>query len=304
VSILSSITKGLNKTKEALSQKIGEIFGLRQAIDESDLDEIEAILLQADLGHITTSEIVSELKSRIEKGDKPDRQALEAIIRTIIGERLKKASANIVPLGKPHVIMMLGVNGTGKTTSAGKIAYSLGKMGSKVMLAAADTFRAAAIEQLEVWGKRADSEVIRHKEGSDPSAVAFDACLAAISRKADYLIVDTAGRLHTKGNLMEELKKVSRVVGSKIPGAPHEVLLVIDATTGQNGLIQAREFNKAVPLTGIVLTKLDGTARGGIVLSIVDELKVPVKYVGIGEGLEDLKLFDPEDFADGLFSIS
>jgi fused signal recognition particle receptor len=202
---------------------------------------------------------------------------------------------------KPHVIMMLGVNGTGKTTSCGKLASSLSKDGCKVMLGAADTFRAAAIEQLEIWGQRTGSEVIKHKEGADPSAVAFDACAAAVNRGCDYLIIDTAGRLHTKSNLMEELKKVYRVIGSKIAGAPHEVLLVLDATTGQNGLVQAREFNKAVPLTGIILTKLDGTARGGIVLAVMEELGIPVKFIGVGEGVEDLRPFDAKEFAEGLF---
>lgn len=299
--LFGMIAKGLQKTKEALSQKISEVFAGRQSIGKEDLEELEAILIQADLGHETTEKVLASLKDRMDKGGSADRQYLQQLISTIVAEKLSSIEDSLETGSKPHVIMVLGVNGTGKTTSCGKLAYMLSREGNKVMLAAADTFRAAAIEQLEVWAKRSGSEMIRHKEGSDPSAVAFDACAAALNRNSDYLIIDTAGRLHTKSNLMEELKKVYRVVGSKIAGAPHEVLLVMDATTGQNGLAQSREFNKAVPLTGIVLTKLDGTAKGGIVLSVMEELKVPVRYVGIGEGAEDLRPFDPEEFSAGLF---
>ncbi len=299
--LFGMIAKGLQKTKEALSQKISEVFAGRQSIGKEDLEELEAILIQADLGHETTEKVLASLKDRMDKGGSPDRQYLQQLISTIVAEKLSSIEDSLEAGSKPHVIIVLGVNGTGKTTSCGKLAYMLSREGNKVMLAAADTFRAAAIEQLEVWAKRSGSEMIRHKEGSDPSAVAFDACAAALNRNSDYLIIDTAGRLHTKSNLMEELKKVYRVVSSKIAGAPHEVLLVMDATTGQNGLAQAREFNKAVPLTGIVLTKLDGTAKGGIVLSVMEELKVPVRYVGIGEGAEDLRPFDPEEFSAGLF---
>lgn len=299
--LFGMIAKGLQKTKEALSQKIGEVFAGRQSIGKEDLEDLEAILIQADLGHSVTGRILEAMKDRIEKGGAADRQYLQQVISSIVAERLCFVESPVTVQAKPHVIMVLGVNGTGKTTSCGKLAFMLSKMEKKVLLAAADTFRAAAIEQLEVWAKRSGSDMIRHMEGSDPSAVAFDACAAALNRKSDYLIIDTAGRLHTKSNLMEELKKVHRVVGSKIAGAPHEVLLVMDATTGQNGLTQAREFNKAVPLTGIVLTKLDGTAKGGIVLSVMEELGVPVRYVGIGEGAEDLRPFDPEEFSSSLF---
>ena len=299
--LFGMIAKGLQKTKEALSQKIGEVFAGRQSIGKEDLEDLEAILIQADLGHSVTGRILGAMKDRIEKGGAADRQYLQQVITSIVAERLSFVESPVTVQAKPHVIMVLGVNGTGKTTSCGKLAFMLSKMEKKVLLAAADTFRAAAIEQLEVWAKRSGSDMIRHMEGSDPSAVAFDACAAALNRKSDYLIIDTAGRLHTKSNLIEELKKVHRVVGSKIAGAPHEVLLVMDATTGQNGLAQAREFNKAVPLTGIVLTKLDGTAKGGIVLSVMEELGVPVRYVGIGEGAEDLRPFDPEEFSSSLF---
>lgn len=301
MSVLGFITKGLAKTKESLSQKIGQIFSGRKTIDREDLDELEAVLLQADLGNGVTQEILSQMQGRLERGEPSDREALERVISNIVAGRLSAKSEVREVQAKPHVIMLLGVNGTGKTTSAGKLAHGYSSSGKKVTLAAADTFRAAAIEQLEAWGRRSGSEVVRHKEGSDPSAVAFDACSAAVNRGSDYLIIDTAGRLHTKTNLMEELKKVYRVVSSKIDGAPHEVLLVMDATTGQNGLVQAREFNRAIPLTGIILTKLDGTARGGIVVSVMDELKVPVRYVGVGEGADDLRPFDAEEFASGLF---
>jgi len=301
MSVFGLIAKGLAKTKDALSQKIGSIFGGRLSIGKDDLEELEAVLIQADLGNGVTQEVLAAMKDRLERGETADRLALERIIARIIMAKLTISEAAADSSVKPHVIMMLGVNGTGKTTSAGKLAYSYSKAGNKVLLAAADTFRAAAIEQLEVWGKRVGVEVIKHKEGSDPSAVAFDACSAAVNRGCDYLIIDTAGRLHTKTNLMEELKKVHRVISTKIEGAPSEVLLVIDATTGQNGLTQAREFNKAIPLTGIILTKLDGTARGGIVVSVMDELGVPVRYIGIGETAEDLRPFDAKEFAEGLF---
>ncbi|HNV34760.1 MAG TPA: signal recognition particle-docking protein FtsY [Bacillota bacterium] len=299
--ILGLIGKGLTKTKEALSKKLGELFGGRDYISEEDLDELEAVLLQADLGQSTVERILTELRSRIEADGRADRRVLEGIICGII-EDILSASEKAEPVHhRPHVMVLLGVNGTGKTTSAGKIAYALSGQGKKVVLAAADTFRAAAIEQLEIWAGRAGAELVKHKQGSDPSAVAFDAAKAAVNRNADYLIVDTAGRLHTKSNLMEELKKVGRVIGGQIESAPHETLLVIDATTGQNGLIQAREFNKAIPLTGIILTKLDGTAKGGIVVAVSEELGIPVKYVGVGEAAEDLRPFNAREFVEGLF---
>lgn len=301
--ILGLIGKGLTKTKEALSKKLGELFGGRDYICAEDLDELEAMLLQADLGQSTVEKILSELKSRMEADGRADRKVLEGIISGIIGEILSASSKTEIQIHKPHVIVLLGVNGTGKTTSAGKMAYSLSRQGKKVVLAAADTFRAAAIEQLEVWAERAGAELVKHKQGSDPSAVAFDAAKAAINRDADYLIVDTAGRLHTKSNLMEELKKVGKVIGGQVESAPHETLLVIDATTGQNGLVQAREFNKAIPLTGIILTKLDGTAKGGIVVAVSEELGIPVKYVGVGESAEDLRPFDAKEFVEGLFKV-
>ncbi len=300
--IFGLIGKGLAKTKDALSRKMSELFKGRDYISGDDLDEIEALLIQADLGYGTVERILGQLKAKVKEDGRTDRAFVETTIAAIVRATLSEVGGSDIETVGPHVVLVLGVNGTGKTTSAGKLAYLLSKSGKKVILAAADTFRAAAIEQLEIWAQRSGSEIIKHKEGSDPSAVAFDAAQAAIRRSADYLIVDTAGRLHTKSNLMEELKKVGRVIGNQIPDAPHEVLLVIDATTGQNGLIQAREFNKAVPLTGLILTKLDGTAKGGIIVAVSEELGIPVRFVGIGEGAEDLRPFDAEEYSQALFS--
>lgn len=300
--IMGLIGRGLLKTKDALSKGITELFKGRDFISGDDLDEIEALLIQADLGYNTVERIIDELKKKVKDSGKTDRSYVENTISEIVSATLLKVAGPDTKKEGPHVVLILGVNGTGKTTSAGKLAYLHSKSGSKVILAAADTFRAAAIEQLEIWAERSGAEIIKHKEGADPSAVAFDAAQAAIKRRADFLIVDTAGRLHTKSNLMEELKKVGRVIGNQIPSAPHEVLLVIDATTGQNGLTQAREFNKTVPLTGLILTKLDGTAKGGIIVAVSEELGIPVKYVGIGEGADDLRPFMPEEFVQALFA--
>ena len=300
--IFGLIGKGLANTKDALSRKMSELFKGKDYISGDELDEIEALLLQADLGYSTVERILDQLKDKLREDGRTDRAFVENTISDIVHATLAEVERGEVEIQGPRVVLVLGVNGTGKTTSAGKLAYLFSKSGKKVILAAADTFRAAAIEQLEIWAKRSGSEIIKHKEGSDPSAVAFDAAQAALKRSADYLIVDTAGRLHTKSNLMEELKKVGRVISNQIPSAPHEVLLVIDATTGQNGLIQAREFNKAVPLTGLILTKLDGTAKGGIIVAVSEELKIPVKFVGVGEGAEDLRPFDAEEYSRALFS--
>lgn len=302
-SLFSTIRAGLAKTRDALVGKIEQVFTGKPHIDEDMLEELEAVLIQADLGVKATDSIIATLRAQCDKGKAVDAMTAMRLIQDeivrILGEEppvMAKAANG------PTVIMMVGVNGTGKTTSTGKIASMLAGSGKSVMLAAADTFRAAAIEQLEVWGKRSGAPVIKHREASDPAAVAFDAFEAARARDVDYLIVDTAGRLHTKSNLMEELKKVKRVLGRAGTGAPHEVLLVVDATTGQNAIAQARVFNEAVDLTGIVLTKLDGTARGGIVVAICSEFGVPVRYVGVGEGVDDLRPFDPKEFAASLVS--
>lgn len=301
--MIARLGERLARTRGALIGKVEALLKRRTVLDEEFFEELEAILLQADVGVRTTSKLLASLTRRIaeekpRKGEPDVMVMLKDEILGVLGPRepLKKA-----PSGT-SVIIVVGVNGTGKTTTAGKLGYRFGKEGAGVILGAADTFRAAAIEQLEIWAQRVGAEFVRHEEGGDPGAVAYDACQAAKARKADYVILDTAGRLHTRVNLMEELKKVKRVTGREITGAPHEVLLVLDATSGQNALAQARTFKDAVEVTGIVLTKLDGTAKGGIVLAIREEFGIPVKLIGIGEGVDDLRDFDPAEFVDALFS--
>jgi fused signal recognition particle receptor len=301
--LFAKFRQGLARTREGLTTRLGELLSGSKALDQEFYDDLEEILLQADVGVATTEKILARLKERVraERLSEPAaaREALEEVIRGL----LPAGAEGLVgrrPDG-PAVIMVVGVNGTGKTTTLGKLANLLHGEGNRVILGAADTFRAAATEQLEIWAQRAGVEVISQQAGSDPAAVAFDAARAAVARHADYLLVDTAGRLHTKENLMAELTKVSRVLGREIPGAPHEVLLVLDATTGQNALSQARLFGEAVGLTGLVLTKLDGTAKGGVVIGIADTQGVPVKLVGLGEGVEDLRPFAPGDFVAALF---
>jgi len=300
-SLFSAIRNGLKKTRDAFAGKIESIFEGRPALDEETLDELEAVLIQADLGVTAATSIIDSVRSRAARGERLDAEgAMDLIEKELLGTLGSEAIPLTQADAPPTVIMVVGVNGTGKTTSIGKIAAMLVSMKKRVILAAADTFRAAAIDQLEVWGRRTGCAVVRHQEAADPAAVAFDAYQAARARGADYLIVDTAGRLHTKSNLMEELKKIKRVIARECPLAPHEVLLVVDATTGQNAIAQARVFNEAVGVTGIVLTKLDGTARGGIVVAITQELGIPVKFVGVGETVDDLKPFEPDQFVQGL----
>ncbi|OPZ50902.1 MAG: Signal recognition particle receptor FtsY [Firmicutes bacterium ADurb.BinA052] len=300
-SLFSAIRNGLKKTRDALAGKIESIFEGRPVLDEDTLDELEAVLIQADLGVAATASIIDSVRSRAARGERLDAKGAMDLIEQ---ELIAALGSEAIPLARadapPAVIMVVGVNGTGKTTSIGKIAAMLVSKEKRVILAAADTFRAAAIDQLEVWGRRTGCAVVRHQEAADPAAVAFDAYQAARARGVDYLIVDTAGRLHTKSNLMEELKKIKRVIARECPQAPHEVLLVVDATTGQNAIAQARVFNEAVGVSGIVLTKLDGTARGGIVVAINQELGIPVKFVGVGESVDDLKPFEPDQFVQGL----
>ena len=293
---------GLSKTQSSLVGRVDSLLRGRTTIDTDLIEELEEILITADLGMQTTQQLIDSLESSRTKGElaSPDQ------VRQLLMEELAKIlSFDSKPLdvtsASPFVIMVVGVNGVGKTTTIGKLAHQFVLEGKKVVLGAGDTFRAAAAEQLQIWGDRADVEVVSHAEGADPSAVAFDAAKAAVARKTDILLLDTAGRLHTKVNLMEELKKMRRVLDREIPGAPHEVLLVLDATTGQNALTQAKLFNEAVDLDGIVLTKLDGTAKGGIVVAIAAELQVPVRFVGIGEQLDDLRPFDAEMFVSVLF---
>jgi fused signal recognition particle receptor len=303
MSFFQRLKESLTKTKENLTGKIEAVLKGYGTIDESLYEELEEALIQADVGVETSGKLIAELRTRAKEHRIKDpgilREQLMDIIKAVLSEEETKPAG---PEASPKVIMVVGVNGTGKTTTIGKLAHLFRQEGKKVILAAADTFRAAAIDQLEIWGNRAGADVIRHQEGADPAAVAYDGLRAALSRRADVLIVDTAGRLHTKSNLMEELKKISRVLGREVAGAPHETLLVLDATTGQNALAQAKIFQKAIGLTGIVLTKLDSTAKGGIVIGIKDALGIPVKFVGTGERADDLQPFRPADFVQALFS--
>jgi fused signal recognition particle receptor len=296
------LKSGLTKTHENLVGRIDELLLGKKQIDADTLDDLEEILIRADIGVTTTMELVRTLEQRLKRKELQDAAALKQALKEEILSRLSRQTAPLeTDKHAPCVIMVIGVNGVGKTTTIGKLAGRFAAEGKKVILAAGDTFRAAAAEQLEIWGNRVGAEVIRHQEGSDPSAVAFDACRAASARKCDILMVDTAGRLHTKVNLMEEMKKIRRILGREIPGAPHETLLVLDAATGQNAISQARLFKEAADVTGIVLTKLDGTAKGGIVVAISNEFEIPIRFIGVGESAEDLREFDPAQFVEALF---
>jgi fused signal recognition particle receptor len=292
--------QGLERSRQAMSQGLDSLLALGREVDESMLDELEEVLLAADLGAETSQEFVSLVRSSAKRTGSLSGADLRALLRQFLEETLAGAAAPLELDAEPSVVLMLGVNGSGKTTSTGKLAAALTESGKGVLLAAADTFRAAAVEQLEEWGRRSGAEVIRQAAGADPAAVVFDAVKAAMARRIDVLLVDTAGRLHTKSNLMDELAKLKRVISRQLPGAPHESLMVIEAPTGQNGLQQARLFHEAIGLTGLVLTKLDGTAKGGIVVRIWKELAVPIKLIGVGERIEDLQPFDPKSFAAGL----
>lgn len=295
--------QAVTRTRENLSERIDEVVAMNKEIDRATLDDLEATLIGADLGTKTTEQLLGRLREKADRKQIADGAELKQLLKSEVLNVLTRA--NIPPIaaeeGEPEVILVVGVNGTGKTTSIGKLANALRSQGKTVLLCAADTFRAAAIEQLEVWGDRTGTEVIKTKPGGDPAAVLFDALQAAKARHVDYVIVDTAGRLHTKSSLMIELEKMRRTAQRFITGAPHETLLVVDATTGQNGLQQAKLFTESAGVTGIVLTKLDGTAKGGIVVAIANELGVPVRYVGVGEQKADLIPFDPQAFVDSLF---
>ncbi|NOY44979.1 MAG: signal recognition particle-docking protein FtsY [Deltaproteobacteria bacterium] len=300
--LLARLRQGLAKTRRGLAQKVDRVLFGKKEIDAETLDELEEALVTADLGVTTVMRLVDEIREKVSRKELVRPEALREHLKAAIREILVAEEARQAPEGvRPWVIMVVGVNGVGKTTTIGKIGARFRREGKRVILAAGDTFRAAAIEQLEIWGDRIGAQVVRHQQGSDPAAVAFDAVEAGKARDADVVIVDTAGRLHTKRNLMEELKKVRRVIGKALPGAPHEVLLVLDATTGQNAVSQARLFHEAVGVDTIALTKLDGTARGGVIVAICDELKIPIRYIGIGEGVEDLRPFDAQAFVDALF---
>lgn len=299
---LEKLRSGLSKTKESLFGKISKAVGLHKKIDQELLDELEEILIKADVGPNTTEKIIDGIKKeakekKIEGSDRIAELLKDQIISILGNKRISEDT-----LSSPYVIMMVGVNGTGKTTSIAKLARKYSDEGKKVLVAACDTFRAAALEQLSIWANRVGVEMIRSMPNQDPASVAFDAIKSACARGFDVVIADTAGRLHTKINLMEELKKIKRVMGKAQEGAPHEVLLVIDATTGQNGISQVQLFDSAVGITGIFLTKLDGTAKGGIIISIANELKVPVKYVGLGEKPDDFQPFNPGQFTEALFA--
>jgi fused signal recognition particle receptor len=302
-SFLDRMKEAVTRTRENLSERIEEVVSFGKEIDRSTLDDLEGTLLGADLGTTTTQEVLAKLREKADRKQIGNVSELKRLLKEEILAILAATDSQPVSKvdGTPEVILVVGVNGTGKTTTIGKLAQVLRSEGKTVLLCAADTFRAAAIEQLEVWGQRTGTEVIRTKAGGDPSAVLYDALQAATARHSDYVIVDTAGRLHTKTNLMSELEKMRRTAQRIIPGAPHETLLVMDATTGQNGLQQARQFTQSAGVTGIVLTKLDGTAKGGVVVAISRELGVPVRYVGVGEKVGDLLPFDPKDFVDSLF---
>lgn len=293
---------GLEKTRKNFTDKIDQLISGYATIDSEFLEELEAVLLSADIGVQTTNKLMAAINTGIRAKEIRNPDELRPYLKTKIEEMLLQNVPEVdIPTESPKVVLVIGVNGVGKTTTIGKLGNYYREKGETVLLAAADTFRAAAVEQLEIWGKRIGVDVIKQATGSDPAAVAFDAAQAARARKVDTLIIDTAGRLHTKTNLMEELKKINRVISREIPGAPHEILLVLDATTGQNAISQAKLFSAAAPVTGVVLTKLDGTAKGGVVVSISVELGLPVRWIGVGEGITDLRPFEPKDFAEALF---
>ncbi len=292
---------GLTKTRKGFIEKVESVFTGRK-IDEETLEELEEILITSDIGTKAVEEIMAVIRKKVDKGEVRDADSVKELLKKEMLAILGPSQPIVVYGNRPFVILAVGVNGVGKTTTIGKLASRFYSQGFSVLLAAGDTFRAAGIEQLEIWANRAGAQLVKHQHGSDPAAVAFDAIKAAKNRGLDIVIVDTAGRLHTKSNLMEELKKVRRIIEKAMPDAPQEILLVVDATTGQNALRQAELFNEAVGVTGIALTKLDGTAKGGIILAIKKGLGIPIRLIGVGEGIEDLRDFDPKEFVEALFS--
>ena len=302
------LDKGLEKTKDSVFSKLARVVVGKSKVDDEVLDHLEEVLITSDVGVQTTVKIIERIEDRVAKDKFLGTSELNKILREEISELLAEnhsedlSDFSIPVAQKPYVIMVVGVNGVGKTTTIGKLAYQLKKKGLKVVLGAADTFRAAAIEQLEVWSDRADVSIVKQKMGSDPASVAFDTLQSAQKQNADVVIVDTAGRLHNKVNLMSELTKVRKVMQKIVPEAPHEVLLVLDASTGQNAIEQARQFTKATEVSALALTKLDGTAKGGVVIGVSDQFKIPVKYIGVGEGIEDLQIFNKVEFVDSLFN--
>lgn len=293
---------GLQKTRKNFTERIEVLVGMSAEIDDDFLDELEMILLSADVGAKTTEKLIEAVRQAARKKEIKGTEDVVPFLKKYLTQMLTEEGQRTRISGTPTVILVVGVNGVGKTTTIGKLANYFHLLNYKVMIAAADTFRAAASEQLEIWGKRAGCDVIKHAEGADPAAVVFDAMKAAIARKADILFIDTAGRLHNKANLMNELEKIHRVIKREIPEAPHETFLVLDATTGQNAITQAKVFTENANVTGVVLTKLDGTAKGGVVIAIREELGLPVKWIGVGEGIMDFRPFEPEKFVDALFN--
>jgi fused signal recognition particle receptor len=302
--VLEKIKAAVKRTQENLNEGLQTLVEGKKTIDPEMLEELEALMVSADIGIVTTTEILNSIRDQMSRQILQDPQQLRGAVKDELRKILRVNAAPVreVLAGDPFVILMVGVNGVGKTTTIGKLSNRFRNDGKKVLLCAADTFRAAASEQLEIWAKRSEVPIVKQQAGADPSAVLFDALQSAKSKKMDYVIVDTAGRLHTKNNLMSELEKMTRIARREVSGAPHEVLLVMDATTGQNGLTQAKEFTKSAAVTGIVLTKLDGTAKGGVVTAIAKELKIPIRFVGVGEKMDDLIEFSPDDFVESLFA--
>ena len=294
------LKSGLDKTRDSLNNKINNVFSNFRKVDEELLEELEEILIMSDIGVETSTEIISRLRNRIKLEKISDEEGVKTALKQEIQAILDKVANNLELKTTPAVILVVGVNGVGKTTSIGKIANNLKKQGKKVVVAAADTFRAAAVEQLEIWANRAGVDIVKRQEGSDPAAVVYDAIKITKEKNADVLICDTAGRLHTKKYLMDELLKIGKVIEKELPGASKETLMVIDATTGQNAIIQVKAFKEVVPITGLILTKLDGTAKGGVVIGIVNENSIPVKFVGVGEKIDDMEVFNSEEFVNAI----
>ena len=295
------LKNGLTKTRESIAKQVNNVFSVFVKVDDELFENLEEALIMADIGVETSSYIIEKLRDNVKHKHITDGNLVKEELKSIISEILSALDTTVNTSTTPSVILVIGVNGVGKTTSIGKIASHYKSMGKKVLLAAADTFRAAAIDQLDIWAQRSGCDIIKHQENSDPAAVVFDACTAAKARGADILICDTAGRLHNKKNLIAELAKINRVIERELPDSARETLLVLDATTGQNAVSQAKLFSEAADITGIILTKLDGTAKGGIVISIAKEQNVPVKFVGVGEGIDDLQEFNSDDFAKAIF---
>lgn len=300
---LGKIKQGLEKTRKQFVSNVERVIIGYAQIDDEFLDDLEAVMLTSDLGVKTTEILMKEIRRGVTSGTINHTGDVLPFIENKVAEMLE-AQEEVLELHQPEVILVVGVNGVGKTTTIGKLAHYYVEQGKKVVIAAGDTFRAAASEQLTIWAERAGVPIVKHQEGADPAAVVYDAVASAVAKQADLVIIDTAGRLHTKTNLMEELKKIGRVAGRQVEGAPHQTLLVLDGTTGQNAVNQAKQFGQAVPITGIVVTKLDGTAKGGVVISIKEELGVPVRWIGVGEGMDDLRPFNAKDFANALFAKS